>query len=147
VKKLALLVVATVALASTALAVAATQHRVAAHLTARVEVPRPVGKTKKAAGAFTGAYVIHAKTVKLKWKLSFTHLTGVATAATLRQGKPGLIGEQLTVLCKPCKSGKGATTLMRKSVLKALRSGQTFVMIYTKRNPAGEIRGQIRVKG
>jgi CHRD domain-containing protein len=147
VKKLALVVVLVAALASTALAVAATQYRVSAHLTARVEVPRPVGKTKKAAGAFTGAYVVHAKALTLKWKLSYNHLTSAATAATLRQGKPGLIGRQLTILCKPCKSGAGATTLMRKSMLKALRSGEAFVMIYTKRNPAGEIRGQIRVKG
>jgi CHRD domain-containing protein len=148
VKKLALVAVLIAALASTALAVAAAnRHPVSAHLTARVEVPRPIGRTKKATGAFTGAYVVHAKALSLKWKLSFKHLTSNATAATLRKGKPGYIGSQITVLCKPCKSGVGATTLMRKGVLKTLRSGQAFVMIYTKRNPAGEIRGQIRVKG
>ncbi|MFL5929503.1 MAG: CHRD domain-containing protein [Gaiellaceae bacterium] len=142
-KKLALLAVVTVALASTALAAGAGQHPVKAHLSARAEVPRPIGATKKAAGAFTGAYVVQGTALKLKWKLSFNHLTGVATAATLRKAKPGLIGEQITVLCKPCKSGASATTLMHKSVLKALSSGRTYVMIYTKRNPAGEIRGQI----
>jgi len=148
VKKLAfLVVVVAVALAGTTLALAANRHRVSAHLTARVEVPKPIGRTKKATGAFTGAYVVQGKALKLNWKLSFKHLTGAATAATLRQGKPGYIGDQVTVLCKPCKSGTGATTLMRKAVLKAIRAGQTFVMIYTKRNPAGEIRGQIRVKG
>jgi hypothetical protein len=147
VKKLALVVVLVAALASTALAVAANHHRLSARLTARVEVPKPIGKTKKATGAFTAAYVVHAKSLQVKWKLSFKHLTGAATAATLRKGKPGYIGSQITVLCKPCKSGVGATTLMRMGVLKTLRKGQAFVMIYTKRNPAGEIRGQIRLKG
>lgn len=147
VKKLALVVFLVAALTSTAIAIAASHQRLSAHLTARVEVPKPIGKTKKATGAFTAAYTVHAKSLQLKWKLSFKHLTSTATAATLRKGKPGYIGEQVTILCKPCKSGGGATTLMRKSVLKTLRSGQLFVMIYTKRNPAGEIRGQIRFKG
>ena len=147
VKKLALVVVLIAALASTALAVAASRHRVSAHLTARVEVPRPIGRTKKATGAFTGTYVVHARSLSLTWKLSFEHLTSFATAATLRRGKPGYIGRQITVLCKPCKSGRGATTLMRKGVLKTLRSGEAYVMIYTTHNPAGEIRGQLRLKG
>jgi hypothetical protein len=146
VKKLVFLIVMLVALASAALALAATRHGVNAHLTVRVEVPKPVG-TKKAAGAFSGSYVVHAKDLELKWKLSFTHLTGRATAATLREGKPGLIGEQITILCKPCKTGKGATTLLRKSVVQALRAGHAYVVVHTSRNPAGEIRGQIRVKG
>lgn len=145
-KKLVFLTVVFVALTSAALSLAATRHRMSAHLTARVEVPRPLG-TKKAFGAFTGSYVVHSKDLELKWKLSFVRLTGRATAATLRQGKPGYIGDQLTILCKPCKSGDGATTLMSKAVLKALRSGQAYVTIYTKRNPAGEIRGQIQIKG
>jgi hypothetical protein len=50
------------------------------------------------------------------------------------------------VLCEPCKSGKGATTLMHKSVAALLSTGDTFVTVYTDRNPAGEIRGQIRLK-
>jgi len=146
VKRLAFLVVVAVALTATTLALAANRNRMAAHLTARVEVPKPLGKTKKATGAFTASYALQGKALKLKWKLSFRHLTSVATAATLRKGKPGYIGSQITVLCKPCKSGTTATTLMRKGVLKTMRSGQLFVMIYTKRNPAGEIRGQIRAK-
>jgi hypothetical protein len=146
VKRLVFLIVVLVALATAALSLAASRHRVNAHLTVRVEVPRPVG-TKKAFGAFTGSYVLHAKDLELKWKLSFVHLTGGATAATLREAKPGYIGDQITILCKPCKSGNGATTLMRKSVVQALRAGHAYVTIYTKRNPAGEIRGQIRVKG
>jgi hypothetical protein len=145
VKRVAFLVVLLVALASTALSIAASGQRIGARLTTRVEIPRPVG-AKKASGFFTGAFIVQAKNVKLTWRLSFKNLSGRATGATLHQGKPGLIGTPITVLCKPCKSDKGATTLMRKSVAKALRAGQTYVTVYTSRNPAGEIRGQLRVK-
>ena len=144
-KRIAFLVVLLVALASTAFSLAASPNRIGARLTTRVEIPRPVG-AKHARGFFTGSYVVHAKDVVLKWNMSFQALSGRATGATLRQGKPGLIGTQITVLCKPCKSGKGGTTLMRKSVAKALRAGQTYVTVYTSRNPAGELRGQLRLK-
>jgi len=146
VKRLLWFAVVLVALAFAAVSVAASGHRVSARLTTRVEVPKPVKTTKKAVGAFGGSYVVQAKDVKLTWRLSFAHLTGRATAATLRMGKPGQIGTEITILCEPCKSGKGATTLMRKSVATALRAGQTYVTVYTHRNPAGEIRGQIRFK-
>jgi hypothetical protein len=146
VKKVAWLAVVLVALAVVALSAAAIpRQRVSAHLTTRVAIPKPVG-TKKAIGAFTGSYVMQGNAVKLTWKLSFARLTGRATGATLRKGEPGLIGTQITVLCKPCTSGKGATTLMRKSVAKAIRAGDAYVVVYTKRNAAGEIRGQIRIK-
>jgi hypothetical protein len=146
VKRLLWFAVVLVALAFAAVSVAASQHRVSARLTTRVEVPKPVAATRKAFGSFTGSYVVHAKDVKLTWKLAFVHLTGRATAATLRLGKPGKIGTQITVLCKPCKSGAGATTLMNKAVATVLRAGETYVTVYTRRNPAGEIRGQLRVK-
>src|SRR5436305_13955270 len=124
-KRFVFLIVLIVALASTTLAVAAARNRVSAHLSIRVEVPRPVG-VKKAAGAFSGSYGVNANYLKLKWKLSFAHLSGAATAATLRIGKPGLIGEEGTLLCKPCKSGRVATTLMHKPVATALRAGNTY---------------------
>jgi hypothetical protein len=150
VKKVVSLVVVllTLALAGTAAAVAlkAKPKRVNAHLTVRKMVPRPVHTKKKAFGVFSGAYVLESKDLKLTWKLAFAKLSGKATAATLRRGKPGLIGTTITVLCKPCKSGKGATTLLRKSAAKAFSTGQAYVQIYTVSNPAGELRGQVRVK-
>jgi len=129
-----------------AVAVKVKPRHVNAHLTTRVMVPKPVHTKKKAFGVFSGAYVVEKKDVRLTWKLAFTKLSGKVTGATLRQGKPGLIGTTITVLCKPCKSGKGATTLLRKSTANALDSGQAYVQLYTKSNPAGELRGQIRVK-
>jgi CHRD domain len=129
VKKLVLIILALAAVATAAGAVSAATrpHRMVAHLTTRVEVPKPVRTRKKVFGAFTGSYVVQPHAVRLTWKLSFVRLTGSATGVTLSKGKPGLIGKQITVV-------------------KALESGQAYVTVYTRRNPAGEIRGQIRVK-
>jgi|tagenome__1003787_1003787.scaffolds.fasta_scaffold20932632_3 hypothetical protein len=150
VKKLLLVVIALVALvsAASAFSAATAKHRVAAHLTTRVEIPKPRHVSKKAFGAFTGTLVVEQKDVKLTWKLAFVHLTGKATGVTLSQGKPGLIGTQITVLCKlkECKSGMKQTTLLRKAAAKPLLAHLGYVTVYTHANPAGEVRGQIRVK-
>jgi hypothetical protein len=151
VKKLVPFIAVLVALATAAAALSAVtaKRRMSAHLTPRVEVPKPMHVSKRAFGAFTGTFKVQKNVLELTWKLSFVHLSGTATGVTLSKGKPGLIGNQITVLCKlkECKSGMKQTTLVRKSVLKALSSGQGYITIYTRTNPAGEIRGQIRVKG
>jgi hypothetical protein len=147
VKRLFSFAVVIVALAFAAVSLAAAPgHRVSARLSTRVEVPKPVHTAKRARGVFTARYVVHAKDVKLVWSMWFAHLTGRATAATLSMGKPGLIGTPVTVLCKPCKSGKGATSLLQKAIAAPLRAGQLYVTVYTTRNPAGELRGQILAK-
>ena len=63
-KRIAFFVVVFVALVSTALAVAARDHRISARLTTRVEIPRPV-HAKKAVGAFSGSFVEHSTNVRL----------------------------------------------------------------------------------
>jgi CHRD domain len=150
VKKLVpfLVVLAALVTAAAALSAATATHRVAAHLTTRVEIPKPRHASKKAFGAFTGTLVVEKHDLKLTWKLAFVHLTGTATGVTLSQGKPGLIGKQITVLCKlkECRSGMKQTTLLRKAAVKPLLAHLGYVTVYTRTNPAGEIRGQIRVK-
>jgi len=110
---MASIVLGALLLAAAALAAATANHRISAHLTTRVEVPRPIHVTKKAFGAFTGTYVIKPHALEVTWKLSFVHLTGTVTGVTLSKGKPGLIGTRITVLCKlkTCKSGMRETTL------------------------------------
>lgn len=60
----------------------------------------------------------------------FSGLTGPAVQAHIHVGKPGVSGNVLVPLCEPCVSGK--TTTYR---------------VHTAKNPAGEIRGQIKVTG
>jgi hypothetical protein len=46
-------------------------------------------------------------------------------------------------LCAPCRSGARGTANVSATVLSALEGGRTYVNVHTKKNAAGEIRGQI----
>ena len=50
-------------------------------------------------------------------------------------------------LCGPCTSGMSGSAQVSKSVIKTLESGKAYVNVHTAKNPAGEIRGQVKVKG
>lgn len=121
-------------------------HQVAATLKASADVPKPKGAAG-AKGSFTGSYVENAKTdtAVLKWKLTFTGLTGPALQAHIHLGKPGVAGNVLVPLCAPCKNGMTGTSKLSHSIVNSLHSGGTYVNVHTKKNPAGEIRGQIKV--
>ena len=116
--------------------------RIAATLTAKKEVPKPVG-SPKGTGSFTGT--ISAKRV-LSWKLTFKGLTGPTAGAHIHLGKPGKAGPVAIVLCSSvCKSPKSGTATLTVAQLKAIRSGGAYVNVHTTKNPSGEIRGQIAV--
>lgn len=142
----ALLVGAVASLAVVALAAgsARTSHTIAAKLTAAADVPKPVG-AGNARGSFTGTYVTTKSGATLKWKLSFSGLTGPALQAHIHLGKKGVAGNVIVPLCGPCHNGQRGTAKLTKSIVKALVAGKTYANVHTKKNPAGEIRGQIKV--
>ena len=116
--------------------------RIAATLTAKKEVPKPVG-SPKGTGTFTGT--ISAKRV-LSWKLTFKGLTGPTAGAHIHLGKPGKTGPVAIVLCaNVCKSPKSGRATLTAAQLKAIRSGGAYANVHTTKNPNGEIRGQIAV--
>jgi uncharacterized protein with FMN-binding domain len=136
------------ALVLTGLAIASPQsetYKLNAKLTARAEVPKPTGVPAAATGRFTGK-TIEPKTgkVRLTWKLTFSHLSGRGLQAHIHLGKPGKAGNVLVALCAPCRSGQTGKALIARSVEDALERGKTYVNVHTKKNPAGEIRGQIK---
>jgi hypothetical protein len=112
---------------------------VQAKLTAKQEVPAQVVKDTKAKGLFTGKLIGS----KLTWKLTFSGLTGKATAAHIHMGAMGKAGNVLIPLCTPCKSGAHGKTKISAAVKKALTHHKLYVNVHTAKNPNGEIRGQL----
>jgi len=138
---------AAVTLVAAGLAAAAQIHKVSATLNAMQEVPKQVVKAPNAKGAFSGTYVQHGRRATLTWKLTYSGLTGRATAAHIHLGKPGVSGNVIVPLCAVnCHSGMTGSATISSTVVAALEAGKTYVNVHTAKNPAGEIRGQVKVK-
>ena len=148
--KTALAVGAALALSLALVAIASGAARdtytFSAKLTPGADVPKPKGASG-ASGSFSGKYVEHQSSAVLTWKLSFTGTTGPALQTHIHLGKPGVSGNVIVPLCGPCRNGMTGHAKINESVIRALEAGKAYVNVHTKRNPAGEIRGQIKVAG
>ena len=78
---------------------AAETYKVSATLNATQEIPKQAVKAPNATGAFSGSYVEHGKTATLKWKLTYSRVSGKATAAHIHLGKRGVAGNVIVPLC------------------------------------------------
>jgi len=112
---------------------------VGASLNAKDEVPAQVVKNTTAKGSFTGTLVGS----KLTWKLTFSGLTGPATAAHIHMGAMGKAGNVVVPLCGPCKSPVHGAATLTAQVKKLLATHMAYVNVHTAKNPNGEIRGQV----
>jgi hypothetical protein len=113
-----------------------------AAMNARQEVPRPRGAAR-ARGAFTISATKSGTAARVTWRLTFSRLTGRALAAHIHIGARGRAGRVVVPLCGPCRSGVARTVTLSGAALAALESGRAYVNVHTRRNPAGEIRGQV----
>ena len=112
-------------------------------LRAAQERPKPKGNVRRARGTFTVTITKKGSSAVLAWRLTFSRLTGTAVAAHIHSGARGRAGPVIVPLCAPCKSGARGTATVDASVLTALEAGRGYVNVHTKKNPAGEIRGQL----
>ena len=145
-KLLAVLLVGMVALTVAAYASAkphAAMYGLSATLNAGQEVPKQAVKDASAHGTFKGTL----EGTKLHWKLTFSKLTGPATAAHIHLGSMGKSGNVAVALCGPCTSGMTGTATISAALLKTIEKHGTYVNVHTAKNPAGEIRGQVVAKG
>jgi hypothetical protein len=117
-----------------------------ASLAAAKEVPKPEG-VGNARGTFSGALTRKSTGGTLSWRLTFRGLTGAAVAAHIHLAKPGVAGPVAIALCGPCRSGVHGTAKVKTRTVTALLAGRAYVNVHTAKNPAGEIRGQIRRGG
>ena len=152
-KLLTILLVTMVAFVLSAVALAAAnadKYSYKATMTPAQEVPKPTG-AKAGGGVFTATATEQAKNSTLAWKLTFSKLTGPASAAHIHLGAKGKAGNVLVPLCaapaKPCKSGMTGKLTVKKDIADALERGKTYVNVHTAKNPAGEIRGQVKLVG
>jgi CHRD domain len=137
--------VAVCALALSALSGATTKATVwTAALSSGQEVPKQVVKMAAARGLFKGT----VSGSKLKWKLTYSHLTGPAGAAHIHLGAKGKAGNVLVPLCGAapvCKSGLTGSIALTAAMKADFRKHLLYVNVHTAKNPNGEIRGQLSV--
>jgi Cu/Zn superoxide dismutase len=112
-------------------------------LRASQERPKPKGKVRRARGSFTATVTKQGSSAVIVWRLTFSRLTGKAVAAHIHSGRRGVAGPVIVPLCAPCKSGANGRATVNASVLSALESGGAYVNVHTRKNAAGEIRGQL----
>src|SRR6266540_6942361 len=123
----------------------AASFNLVANLKARNEVPKPAGVPASAVGLFTAKAAEQSNGgAKITWRLTFSHLTGAATASHIHIGKVGVAGPVAVPLCGPCKSGAKGTAMAPAAQWKAIESGGAYANVHTAKNPNGEIRGQIK---
>jgi len=118
--------------------------KIGANLKADAEVPKPAGVPASATGRFRGDTHNFFGT-KITWTLTFSHLSGKAVAAHIHLGKPGKAGGVLLALCGPCSSGQKGTVMLPLGQKTKILERATYVNIHTLKNPAGEIRGQVKI--
>jgi hypothetical protein len=128
-----------------------TDRQTAVGLTATLgaakEVPKPTGVRANAGGRFTAGLTRKGAGGTLSWRLTFHDLTGRARAAHIHLANPGRPGPVAVALCGPCRSGVRRTAKVNGRTVRALLGGGAYVNVHTGKNPAGEIRGQIRKGG
>jgi hypothetical protein len=148
-KKIAILAVGLVSVtgAATALAKGPETFKVAAKLTLKAEVPKAVGAPATAGGTFTATVKENGNVRTVTWKLTYAHLSGAGFAAHIHNGAVGKSGPVIVSLCGPCHSGQTGTAHVTDAIAKAIEHGGTYVNVHTKKNPNGEIRGQVKVVG
>jgi hypothetical protein len=140
VRKLVLPLIVVCALAVTAASLAATHAPGwSATLTVAQETPKQAVKAPAANGSFTST--VSGNT--LKWKLTFSKLSGPATAAHIHLGAKGKAGNVLVPLCGPCKSGVSGSVKLTGALKADFTKHLLYVNVHTAKNPAGEIRGQV----
>ena len=120
---------------------AANTAEVSATLSGAAEVPP---NTSPGTGTLTGSF--DKSSNLLKWKITYSGLTGPATAAHFHG--PAAAGSNAGVVLpfpSPASPIEGQATLTAPQAADLL-AGKWYANVHTKDHPGGEIRGQVMVK-
>jgi hypothetical protein len=142
--------VATAAMLAAASAGASTSaHLLKASLSPKAAVPA-AKDAAAATGSLSAKLTVAGKKSSFVWTLTVKHLSGAPTKATIYYGKPGKVGQVALPLCVKCQtpSTRGAyigSYVASSTFVRAMLHGGAYVEVATRKNPKGEVRGQIRV--
>ena len=132
-------VIAMVALATMAFAAPASAEKLKATLDGKSEVPATTS-----GGTGTADLDYDAASKKLSWKLTYSGLSGPATAAHFHgpaeSGKNAGVAVPIPGAANSPVEGSATLTDAQAADLLA---GKLYVNIHTAANPGGEIRGQV----
>jgi hypothetical protein len=124
-------------------------QRFSVELKPHVVVPRPLGGAQ-ASGIFSASFAPHRDVAQLRFNLTYSGLTGLATSAHIHLGKPGATGPVLIHLCRPggahCGFAYNWTSGFTSDVFALARARGAYVDVHTAHNPRGELRGQIVIR-
>jgi hypothetical protein len=96
------------------------------------------------AGTGTGTFTYDTVTKKLTWAVTYTGLTGPATASHFHSPAAATENAGVTVpLTGDLKSPIMGEATLTDALAKDLADGKMYYNIHTAANPGGEIRGQL----
>ena len=114
-------------------------EKMKATLDAKSEVP-----PNASAGSGTADIDYDAATKKLSWKLSYSGLTGPATAAHFHgPAEPGKNAGVAVAIPNATSSPTEGSATLTDAQAADLLAGKYYVNVHTAANPGGEIRGQV----
>lgn len=117
---------------------ALAQTKYQAQLSGTQEVP-----PKQSGGTGTAMATLDGD--KLTYEVTYSGLSGPATAAHIHgPAEAGANAGVLIPFANPASPIKGTATLTAQQ-LTDLKAGKEYVNVHTQQNPAGEIRGQLKV--
>ena len=114
-------------------------EKMKATLDGKSEVP-----PNASAGTGTADIDYDADTKKLSWKLSYSGLTGPATAAHFHgPAEPGKNAGVAVAIPNATTSPTEGSATLTDAQAADLMAGKYYVNVHTAANPGGEIRGQV----
>ena len=114
-------------------------EKMKATLDAKSEVP-----PNASAGTGTADIDYDADTKKLSWKLTYSGLTGPATAAHFHgPAEPGKNAGVAVAIPNATSSPTEGSATLTDAQAADLMAGKYYVNVHTAANPGGEIRGQV----
>lgn len=95
----------------------------------------------------TGSATVTLDGDKITWNVTFSGLSGAATAAHIHgpapEGKNAGVLVWLSTKGKPATSPLSGSATLTAAQASDLTNGQCYVNVHTAKNPGGEIRGQL----